>query len=785
MSSPQNVLSFNARGDGSAGRSRAPLPEIVRSAKQAAERKLEPLLNGMFNKIDDTLFELADKAESNTQQATYFDAMRDVRLRKSDMLRKFASQYNAGFMETVQSGKAPSSEPATLELALIDEEELEESIAIRNMIDKANELYADPLYCLSQRLDLLLASVELTEENNPFGPAVLCEAFRVAVNTLETALTVKLLVLKLFDKFIIQHLAPVYEAANSALVRGGVLPQLRGRPQPSGVVQAPGRYPGAGRRRMPTAEAPLLGWEQGYGEAVAETVMNQPAAMFELLQQLLAVQRGGVEVAGGPAVPAGTQAPVMLTTVSTDEVLARLSTLQQGAGTAGSVVVSAPAELRAQLLLADDAGQDEREISRAHADVIDVVSMMFDFILDDPDLPDAVKALVARLQIPMIKVALVDREFFGKKSHPARQLLNELAHASIGLDEDAVLSETPMFRKIEEVVGRILREFEEEIDIFAEVLQEIHDLQAQEQEQLAAIQERLEQGKGAAAEAVEQLLNAEVMPERLRSLINGPWREFMAEAHIRNGAEDEIWQKSRGLFTDLVWSIQPKQSAEERSKLVKRIPSLVVGLRSDAVVARLEEEERRQLFSELEALHLASLRPREAAAPVAPSVGVADGMILSAEELDAMMEDKPRTVAEPEVEERSIFDEEIILQEELGADSDDMRWGMEFSGYASVVRGLEVGTWLAFQREGGGMRRGKLAWKSDLMGEYVFVDRFMKVVKDTNLRELVGDMAAGRAQMVEDLPLMDRALDSVMDALKRYREKVAGAPDAADAPLQP
>ena len=785
MSSPQNVLPFNARSDGSAARSRAPLPEIVRSAKQAAERKLEPLLNGMFNKIDDTLFELADKAESNTQQATYFDAMREVRLRKSDMLRKFASQYNAGFMETVQSGKAPSSEPATLELALIDEQELEESIAIRNMIDKANELYADPLYCLSQRLDLLLASADITEENNPFGPAVLCEAFRVAVNTLDTALTVKLLVLKLFDKFIIQHLDPVYEAANSALVRGGVLPQLRGRPQPSGVVQAPGRHPGAGQRSVPTAEAPLPGWEQGYGEAVAETVMSQPAAMFELLQQLLAVQRGGVEVAGGPAAPAGTQAPVMLTTVSTDEVLARLSTLQQGAGTVGSgMAVSAPAELRAQLLLADDAGQDEREISRAHADVIDVVSMMFDFILDDPDLPDAVKALVARLQIPMIKVALVDREFFGKKSHPARQLLNELAHAGIGLDEDAVLSETPMFQKIEEVVGRVLREFEEEIGIFAEVLQEIRDLQAQEQEQLAAIQERLEQGKGAAAEAVEQLLNAEVMPERLRSLINGPWREFMAETHIRNGAEDETWQKSTVLFTDLVWSIQPKQSAEERSKLVKRIPSLVVGLRSDAVVTRLEEEERRQLFSELEVLHMASLRP-QAAAPVVSSASVADGKILSAEELDAMLEDKPRTVAEPEVEERSIFDEEIVLQEELGADSDDMRWGMEFSGYASVVRGLEVGAWLAFQREGGGMRRGKLAWKSDLMGEYVFVDRFMKVVKDTNLRELVEDMAAGRAQMVEDLPLMDRALDSVMDALKKYREKVAGTPDTVDAPSQP
>jgi hypothetical protein len=63
------------------------------------------------------------------------------------------------------------------------------------------------------------------------------------------------------------------------------------------------------------------------------------------------------------------------------------------------------------------------------------------------------------------------------------------------------------------------------------------------------------------------------------------------------------------------------------------------------------------------------------------------------------------------------------------------------------------------------------------MGEYVFVDRFFKVVRDTNLRQLVTDLAAGQALLVEEVPLMDRALDSVMGALKRYREKVAGQAD--------
>ena len=78
-----------------------------------------------------------------------------------------------------------------------------------------------------------------------------------------------------------------------------------------------------------------------------------------------------------------------------------------------------------------------KAIDRAESDAIDIVSMLFDFILGDKTLPDRLKALIARLQIPMVKVAILDDSFFSKNAHPARQLLNELAYAASGADEDS------------------------------------------------------------------------------------------------------------------------------------------------------------------------------------------------------------------------------------------------------------------------------------------------------------------------------------------------------------
>ena len=99
---------------------------------------------------------------------------------------------------------------------------------------------------------------------------------------------------------------------------------------------------------------------------------------------------------------------------------------------------------------------------------IELVAMLFDFIFETKDLPDSIKALIGRMQMPVLRAAMLDGAFFSKKSHPSRLLVNALAHAGIGWSP-TMGHEDPLYRKIESIVHRVLDEFSEDIGLFDEL----------------------------------------------------------------------------------------------------------------------------------------------------------------------------------------------------------------------------------------------------------------------------------------------------------------------------
>ena len=84
--------------------------------------------------------------------------------------------------------------------------------------------------------------------------------------------------------------------------------------------------------------------------------------------------------------------------------------------------------------------------------------------------------------------------------------------------------------------------------------------------------------------------------------------------------------------------------------------------------------------------------------------------------------------------------------------------------HTAAAAEMKLGTWLEFAVDDK-KRRGKLAWKSVVMGEYVFVDRRYKVVAERTLASLASDLRHGRATLVEDVAMFDRALDKVLNGL--------------------
>src|SRR5262249_2778142 len=147
-------------------------------------------------------------------------------------------------------------------------------------------------------------------------------------------------------------------------------------------------------------------------------------------------------------------------------------------------------------------------------------------------IPDGMKWLIGRLQIPMLKVAILDKNFFSARTHPARKLLDTLGEIAVGLPDDFD-SSNPLFRRVETIVEKLIDGFEDSLEIFSVLRQELHEMVAQEnqeaEEQMRSTVERIEQkerlavAKGLARDEIKARLQAGPMPRAVVQFLAQQW----------------------------------------------------------------------------------------------------------------------------------------------------------------------------------------------------------------------------------------------------------------------
>lgn len=122
-------------------------------------------------------------------------------------------------------------------------------------------------------------------------------------------------------------------------------------------------------------------------------------------------------------------------------------------------------------------------------DAIDLVGMLFDVMLDERDLENRSREMIGRLVVPFVKVALLDRKMFVQKTHPARRLLNSLAEACEGNNGDSA-AERVLMGKVEEIVDRLVAEFNENLAIFLTLEEEFRDFLSQHRRRVEIAERR-------------------------------------------------------------------------------------------------------------------------------------------------------------------------------------------------------------------------------------------------------------------------------------------------------
>lgn len=795
-SSSAKVVPFkgNAAQDPAARAKFARLPAPVHAVQERAKQLLALALSQVFDNADDALFTLADKAVSNQDQNLYFESMREVRIRRREIESRCSLAVDDAFVRLVVT--APTAETDAYagksisadELTLVADDELEELVALDSMIAKATQNSGENLQFLSLRLDSLVPN-KVYDKTNPIGPHVVCTAFVEAVRALEADIKAKLVLFKLFEQYVVGELPAVYEKLNALLIEHKVLPSIQ-RPR-SGGSPASARGGVASRGRVSQTSA---------GEAAP---VGAPTSAGQTL------------VGDGHFVKGGSELM---------EALGQLQGFHQAQVASGEVssLAGVNTDVTSVLLkLLEQRGSGQSAFEQPHLDTMQLVKLLFDFILDDRQLAEPIKALLGRLQIPIVKVALMDPSFFKRKGHPARRLLNEMATAALGWQEnpeDGGVPKDPLYQKMAEGVQRILSEFEDDQSVFNDVLADFVSFVERERKRALILEQRTidaEDGKARAeaarqqvGEALARLTAGRSVPAGIRQILDPAWSNVLFLICLKQGSDSPEWDDALQTAEDLVWSVTCETDAESRQALLAMIPGLVRRLREGLEMISYNPFEMTQLLGRLEKLHLARLRPQrveveqelapqpsalaeddvmenqpagesahaEEVAQEVPSIAadtsaraeVADTVVphpeiaepegkLDAPQADAATSHPDQPAADDAATTTTATSPEAEPTPELDA------------SYLALVKKLTQGSWFEMVDEGGQPFRCRLAAIIRPTGKYIFVNRNGMKVAEKTQEGLAQAMKEDKIRLLDDSMLFDRALEFVIGSRRQPR----------------
>ncbi|WP_346829025.1 DUF1631 domain-containing protein [Pseudomonas abietaniphila] len=720
----------------------ARLPVVLLQVRDKAAQQLKESLQTLFDNADDTLFEMADRAHNNAEQNVFFEAMRDLRLKRKSIERNFLDKFFEAFLRLGQYELAEPilAEPVSFDkLALVHNDDLERTVAVDAMVTKVVNRDGVALSQLTTRLNELIPQ-PLTDETNPLGPTLLCDFFLQAGRNLGVEIKVKLIILKLFEKYALTNADQLYEEANLLLISAGVLPDLKVLPS----RRSTDRSTSSATEAQRADSAALV--------QAAEKLDKSVQEVFSALQELLVHVRGNLT----PHPDSNAEARP----ISSQDLLRLLSHLQQYVPRAEN---PDDFDLRAQLeqLIGRVSARSGkfRTVGTIDEDVINLISMLFEFILDDRNLPGSLRALIGRLQIPMLKVAVIDKSFFSRGSHPARRLLNEIASAALGWGGRDDSQRDSLYTRIDQIVQRLLHDFVDDPAIFTELLVDFLAFTSDERRRSELLEQRTrdaEEGRALAELArqrVQQALNdrllGRTLPEVVVRLLQEAWSKVLLLTCLKHGEQSVEWAAGLQAMDDLIWSVEPHDEPDARQRLLELVPGLLKSLRDGLSSAAFDPFATSEFFSQLEALHVQAFNH------VARPAGDADEVV--ADEPG----DGPTMMAVVEEIVLVAPGEQVISEPSLHLPEND-------EGLMQVDK-LRLGSWVEIQEDEDHKLRCKLAAIVEPSGRYVFVNRTgMKVLEKTRMG-LAVEFRRGTIRVLDDSLLFDRALESVLGNLRKLK----------------
>jgi hypothetical protein len=681
-----------------------------------------------------------------------------------------------------------------LNLSLIEVDDVERILVLDRMAQRFSQRYEVGLEPLTLRLSQLVGKESFSNADNPFHPLVILRSFVRAWEKCELDPDATEDFASTLEPVSIVNLTPLYEELNASLEKAGLAAQrtlvirravggggtgatapvpLQSDAQDAGAdsAEGAGSYGGGGygggsgggssgaarggrggaHSAAAGANSSMASLESGARSAWAafEPARRTVAAHARQFLQRIGFQRAQADPddddSGYPAV---AQRPVY--EPADPALMGFLGNLQNNAG-ADWHDPSDPNVLRQMR---------EREEIRSAPELdrgtVDALAEVFDFVFADQAIPMQMKVIIGRLQIPVLKAAMIDRDFFLSDEHPARRLVDTLAGASVAWAPEKGEAD-PLFIRIESTVQRVLAEFEDNLDLFADLLRDFTEFLFESEQQIqnrvepvAQLEHQVEATEHFKAQADELVYQCLSQPSEEKSLVpfllpflTNQWRDVIAlilQNAASNGGSNEASATDSGKAASdeafktmqvLIWSTEPKTTAEQRRELVAVLPDLVRQLNVGLDAIAWDGDERGMFTRRLINTHTLAIRMKKP------------------QELDSQAAALESHQGEAAIKE---LDERRAARQTVGEDDP----------FDAMAHGFKRGMWFDVEVEPGISVRCRLSWVSPMRTRLLFTNRdgFDAFVRSE--REVAAMARMGRLNVVDQVPIVGRALEHLL-----------------------
>ena len=708
--------------------------------------------------VHDRLIDYAQKPSEETRGFEFLHARSQISNRHNEILRIFVREMDRYF-DLFASGELhdPAVEGSGDEtLALMNQDVLEEDLALSAIRTRASVDYTEPLWVLTRRMSRLVGG-KSTEHRVPVSPGCFCQALQRSLADIDIELPVKLVIYKLFDRQFVRQLAELYGQCSVRLEELGVLPDLRYQIHKARSADS-ARFTGAQpqQRRtpqpppslqIPTLEgvvspAPLALPSEQLSPAEYQ---NQLLDSIQLLQDRLVARTPGQrpEPPGQPLQYSARQLVEAAVQLQQFNQLMAADVLETAREIKPFDIASAREQLVSQLQQITDS-EEAPALGTDDARIIDLVGMLFEYILNDEQIPDCVKALLSYLHTPFLKLAFAEADFFRQQDHPARLLLNALADAGAKWVSNDGSCEFDMLEQIRKTVRSVLDHQDVDTRLIASLLMSINSFVQKVELRVKLLEKRaMEQARGEdQLYEVKQQVNREIhqrvaekdIPSAPLFFLLQPWTDYMVLVLLRFGDASEAWRQSLELIDDMLWGLELTGAESEWRRWRQHYPWMESQIQKGFDMIAYDANKAFKLKRSIDRIY--QLREKNLQPEAAP----------------AELRNKLVQLAERRARERprSTDREKAVLEK---------------------LRLLEFGSWFEF-RDG---HREKVAWFNPDSMQFLFVDQTGKRTGMKSGQQLAQAILTGDLQIVtgKTKPLVERTMETIFKDLNLQVQSVS------------